>query len=99
MAIKNATYGRSSGGLTTLKSNIQSQCSSMNKILSGQEYKDLISTLKENWAGTDATDWINDLDKQITDIKKQISTVSTQSQKLLDEDMANFKKFQASNVK
>lgn len=99
MAIQDATYGRSVGGLKTLKSNLQSQSSSMKNKLRGKEYKELLAKISENWAGADANDWIDDLEKKITEVEKALKNLSNKSQSLLDTDLANFKSFQAKNVK
>lgn len=99
MAIQTATFGRSEGGLKTLKSNLQSQCSSMKNKLRGKEYKELISVINANWAGADATDWKNDLSAKISEVEKALRSLSTKSQGLLDSDLASFKSFQAKNVK
>ena len=99
MAIQTATFGRSEGGLKTLKSNLQSQCSSMKNKLRGKEYKELISVINANWAGDDATDWKNDIKAKISEVEKALRSLSTKSQGLLDSDLASFKSFQAKNVK
>ena len=99
MAISTATYGRSEGGLKTLKSNLQSQASSMKSKLKGKEYKELISVINANWAGADATDWKKDLESKIAEVEKALSSFSSKSQGLLDTDLASFKSFQAKNVK
>ena len=54
--IATATYGRSEMGLRNLKSNLQSNCSVMIKRLTGDEYKNMINTIRTYWAGADADD-------------------------------------------
>ena len=99
MAITTATYGRSEGGLKTLKSNLQSQASKMKNKLEGQEYKELLSVINANWAGADANDWKRDLTSKIAEVKKALNSFSTKSQGLLDADLQGFKSFQSKNVK
>ena len=96
--IQNATYGRSEAGLKVLKSNLQADCSKMVNALTGSEYKNLVSTIKQFWAGVDADDWLKDLDEQVKDLATNIKSISSTSQKYLDRDLAEFKSFQAKNI-
>lgn len=96
--IKSATYGRSEAGLKTLKANLQADCSKMLNNLTGAEYKNLVSTIKQYWAGVDAEDWLRDLDSQINTLKSNIKKLSSNAQGYLDQDLASFKSFQARNV-
>ena len=96
--IKDATYGRSEAGLKTLKANLQADCSSMINNLTGAEYKNLVSAIKQYWAGVDADDWLKDLDTQINNLTTNIKKLSSNAQGFLDQDLAAFKAFQARNV-
>lgn len=96
--IQNATYGRSEAGLKELKSNIQSNCQRMISALSGSEYKTLLGTVKQYWAGADADDWLKDFDKTIKDLTSLIKKQCANTQGYLDQDLAQFKSFQAKNV-
>ncbi len=96
--IKSATYGRSESGLKTLKSNLQGDCSKMINNLTGSEYKNLVSAIKQYWAGADADDWLKDLDATIKTLTSNIKSVSRSVQGYLDQDLTAFKSFQAKNV-
>lgn len=93
------TYGRSESGLNTLKTQIQSACSKKINALNGSEYTTLVKIIKENWTGADATDFLNDLAKAISNEKTFIKNKSSELQKVIDQDLRDFKAFQAKNVK
>ena len=96
--IKSATYGRSEAGLKTLKANLQGDCSKMVNALTGSEYKTLVSTIKQYWAGADADDWLKDLESTIKTLTTNIKNVSKTAQGYLDSDLAAFKSFQSKNA-
>ena len=96
--IATATYGRSEMGLRNLKSNLQSNCSVMIKRLTGDEYKNMINTIRTYWAGADADDFVKDLSSSVSNITASIKKVSTTAQSALDADLRGFKSFQAKNV-
>ena len=96
--ISTATYGRSAAGLKTLKQNIASNCQRMQDAVSkSNEYTALKNTIKQYWAGVDADDWLDDLDKQISTITTKMKNVSRDAQSLLDQDIKSFKNFQTKN--
>ncbi len=93
------TYGRSESGLNTLKSQIKSSCSKKMNALSGSEYTTLVKLIKQNWTGADATDFLKDLDKAVSNEKSYINSRSSEFQRLIDLDLKEFKAFQSKNVK
>lgn len=98
MATK-VTYGRSESGLNTLKTQIQSACSKKINTLKGTEYTTLVKIVKENWTGADATDFLNDLAKAVSNEQTYIKNKSSELQKVIDQDLRDFKAFQAKNVR
>ncbi len=93
------TYGRSEKGLSTLKAQIQGACSKKLNALTGSEYTTLVKTIRENWTGADANDFLNDLAKAISNEQTYIKTKSSELQKVIDQDLRDFKAFQAKNVR
>lgn len=93
------TYGRSESGLKTLGSQIQGNCSKKINALGGSEYTTLVKLIKENWTGTDADDFINDLAKAVNNEKRYIRTKSSEFQSIINIDLRDFKAFQAKNVR
>ena len=93
------TYGRSESGLNTLKSQIKSACSKKMNALSGSEYTTLVKLIKQNWTGADATDFLNDLAKAVSNEQTYIKNKSSELQKVIDQDLRDFKAFQAKNVR
>lgn len=96
--INNATYGRSHSALGTVQGLVQKQCSTGISKLKGQEYKDLIAQVQKYWAGTDANDWLKDLNNMIKSISDTIDTASRTAQSLLTQDYNNFVNQQKKNI-
>ena len=91
-------YIRNEATVKDLKSRIQSRLTDFNNSVKGAEYKQLISTVRQYWAGADAEDWITDFEKNANNLAVRIKRVNSSIQSMLDNDLKDFKSFQSKNV-
>ena len=63
LAIGSATYGRSISGAKLLKNDFDGSIDYLIKVLNGDKYAAFKKTINANWVGADATDFLNDIEK------------------------------------
>ena len=94
-----ATYGRSTAGRTKLKNDFSGDIDNLIKILNGDKYAAFKKTIKENWVGADATDFLNDIEKSRKDLQNALNKLKTTFNGAIDADAKQFSSFQSKNVK
>ena len=99
LTMSNATYARSAAGKTKLKNDFYGDIDNLIKILNGDKYKSFKSTISNNWVGTDATDFLNDIDKTRGSLEKSLKALKTKFASAIDSDYRQFGSFQNKNTK
>ena len=99
LTIGNATYGRSVAGMKALKEDFTGSVNYLKKVLNGDKYTAFKNTVKENWTGADADDFLNDIEKTRTELSRKINALKTTFDAAIDADLRQFKSFQSKNVK
>lgn len=94
-----ATYARDAAGRSKLKSDFNGDIEALVNVCKGSKYNDLIKLVKNNWVGADATDFINDLDKEIAALIKSLRALKTEFNTAIDADAKQFASFQSKNVR
>lgn len=94
-----ATYARSKAGRTKLKNDFAGDIDNLIKILNGDKYAALKKTVKNNWSGADADDFLNDIEKSRKNLQKSLNTLKTTFNNAMDADAKQFSSFQSKNVK
>jgi len=98
--MSSATYGRSTSGAKSLKeTSFASDITKIKNALNGDKYAKVKSTVKAYWVGSDADDFLNDIDKTRKEVLNQISTLQSKFNAAIDQEAKEFKSFQAKNVK
>ena len=99
LTMGNATYARDEAGLKALKANITGDIDRAIKTLSNcNEYESFISTIQKNWSGEDATKYINQFKKAVSNLANTYKTYKTTVTTALDKDIAQFKSMQSTNA-
>lgn len=94
-----ATNARNKGKLGNLKTDFNSDLQKIISRVSGSKYDAVVKAVKDNWTGADADDFLRDLDKSVSLLKKQIRELKENVNKTLDTDYNEFVKFQQRNVR
>ena len=94
-----ATYARSVSGSKLLKQDFAASIESLIKILNGDKYATFKKTIKQNWVGADATDFLNDVEKSRAALEKSLRTLKAKFDAAVDADAKQFSSFQSKNVK
>ena len=93
LSMSNATFARDEAGLRKLKANITGDIDrAINTLTSCNQYNTFISAVQKNWSGEDATKYIAQFKKAVSNLAK--STVTS----ALDKDIAQFKSMQSTNA-
>lgn len=95
--MSSATNARSNSGIKALAANYENDIKKVVSTIGGQKYTDLKNTIKKYWQGADCDFFLSQLDKQIEDAKKTINSYSSQMTNALNQENADFRKFQANN--
>ncbi len=98
LQIANATYGRDSKGVQTLKSNLTGDIDKSIKVLTGSEYTNFIKTVQANWSGADADKFIQKFKESVKQIETEFKAYKSQIIRALDNDYSQFAKMQSSNA-
>ena len=99
LTIGTATNARSKVGLARLKADFNADLLKITSRISGSKYDTLVKTVKNNWSGADADDFLSDLKKTSESLKKQVKALKNEIEKALDDDYNSFIKFQQGNIK
>ena len=94
-----ATYARDKAGREKLKSDFNGDIEALVNVCKGPKYNDLVKLVKNNWVGADATDFLNDLDKEISDLIKSLRALKTNFNTAIEADARQFASFQSKNIK
>lgn len=96
LTMDNATYGRSATGRKKLQNALTEDFNKMKDVLSGTEYQNVKAAVNKYWSGTDAQDFLADIDKTRDSILKAISKIKADAVAALDAEALEFDKFQFS---
>lgn len=98
--ISNLNYGRSSVGISTLKTNFEKDINKALKALKDDDanYKKLRTLIKNNWSGTDASKYLSLLDQQRQALYNRYKEYKHCICNALDADMKAFEKDQSTNA-
>ena len=99
LTISNATHGRSVEGMTDVRNDFAASIEYLIQILNGDYYATVKKTVKNNWVGTDATDFLNDIEKSRAALEKKLRELKSKFNAAIDADAKQFKNFQSKNVK
>lgn len=96
ISIGTTQFGRDRTAATTLKSNIEKSFNTYSSTI--KDISNISSVVKKNWAGADADDFINTLQKKanacVTTNKNSVNRIKS----AIDADISNFNKMQTSNT-
>ena len=99
LTMSSATYARSAAGKTKLKNDFSSDIDNLIKILNGDKYAKLVLTVHKHWAGADATDFLNDIEKTRKTLESNLRSLKSKFNNAVDADAKQFSSFQSKNVK
>ena len=94
-----ADYGRSVSGAKKLENDFVTDIEALIKVLKGDKYADFKKTIKANWVGADATDFLNDVEKTRKNLESSLRNLKTKFNGAVSADAKQFKQFQSKNVK
>lgn len=97
--MSSATNARSKAGLIKLKADFNTDLAKVISRLSGSKYDEMVRTIKANWEGADAEDFLKDIEKTKDALKKQVKALKNEIERTLDNDYNDFVKFQQRNVR
>lgn len=95
LQIANATYGRDSKVLQTLKNNLTGDIDKAMKSLTGSEYTNFIKTVQSNWSGADADKFVQKFKESVKQIEAEFKAYKSQIIRALDADSSQFNKMQS----
>ena len=98
LEMKSATYARSVKGATKLYSDFVEDIDKIIKVLNGDKYTQLKKTVKNNWVGTDATHFLNEVEKTRGDLETKLKALKTKVKGAIDADAKQFASFQSKNT-
>ena len=99
LTINKATYGRSKKGKNSLKNDFAGDIAYLIKVLNGDKYAAFKKTITENWVGSDATDFLNDIEKTRKALQSKLNSLKTKFDGAINADATQFASFQSKNVK
>ena len=97
--MSSATNARSRAGLAKLKNDFNTDLNKVISKLSGSKYDEMVRTIRANWEGADAEDFLKDIEKTKDALKKQVRALRHEIERTLDNDYNDFVKFQQRNVR
>ncbi len=99
VTMNQATFARSVSGRKKLANDFSSDIENLIKILNGDKYAALKKVVNQNWTGTDATDFLNDIEKTRKSLETKLRALKNQFNSAISSDASQFAKFQSKNVK
>ncbi len=97
LTIDKATQARSQAGENVLLQAIQTDRKAIKTAVWNDKYNTIVSTVKNNWNGVDATDFLADLKKTAEEIQSITEKVYNKMETCIKDDYTKFTKFQATN--
>lgn len=97
LQMNDATYGRNLTGRAALVANLQGDIDKAIAALDGAEYNTVVTTVKNNWNGADADEFLAKLKATKDDIKKSYKQYKSVVQSALNSDSTQFTKMQNAN--
>jgi len=96
--MSNATYARSVSGRKKLENDFLADIENLTKILNGDKYTSLKKTVKANWVGADADDFLADIEKSRKALETNLKTLKSKFNSAVAADAKQFSSFQNKNV-
>ena len=98
LSIDQATYGRSESGTRRLvETSFVESINKLRKVLSTNRFNQFHSVVVRYWAGNDAGDFLNKVDKTRQDILKEIEKLEVEFKTAIEGEAKEFKAFQEKN--
>ncbi len=94
-----ADYARSASGAKKLEADFLADIEALIKVLNGDKYATFKKTIKNNWVGADATDFLNDIEKTRKNLESSLRNLKTKFNAAIAADAKQFKNFQSKNIK
>jgi len=98
MEIQNAVYGRDPNGIKKLISGIQTDMGILTSNVMDLKADIVITTIRKNWAGADAENFIKQFQNEYKKYKETIKKYSKSIETILNNEILDFKKQQARNI-
>ena len=99
LSMSNATFARDEAGLRKLKANITGDIDrAINTLTSCNQYNTFISAVQKNWSGEDATKYIAQFKKAVSNLASTYKQYKSTVTSALDKDIAQFKSMQSTNA-
>lgn len=86
----NLTYGRSAKGTEKILSDLERDIETMKRVLSSNDYAEILLAVRTNWSGADANAFIKKLNESRQELAQCFDDVKAQMQMIINEDYKNF---------